>query len=71
MNKKIEQITKQPVYGWKMNRKDNFTRDEWFLVKVIRTQYFSIIGYYIFRTKKTINFTPMAYIIKFFCLHSN
>ena len=65
-------VVEQQVYGWKMNRKDNFTRDEWFLVKEVRTQYFSIIGYYIFRTKKTlINFTPMAYIIKLFCLHSN
>ena len=37
MNKKIEQITmKQPIYGWKMNQKDNSTQDEWFLVKEIR-----------------------------------
>ena len=29
-------VVEQPVYGWKMNRKDNSTRDEWFLVKEIR-----------------------------------
>ena len=29
-------VVEQQVYGWKMNRKDNFTRDEWFLVKEIR-----------------------------------
>ena len=28
-------VVKQPVYGWKMNRKDNSTQDEWFLVKEI------------------------------------
>ena len=29
-------VGEQAVYGWKMNRKDNSTRDEWFLVKEIR-----------------------------------
>ena len=29
-------VVEQQVYGWKMNRKDSSTRDEWFLVKEIR-----------------------------------